>query len=532
MAFDPSIISQIPDFAPNPVAAKEEGIKLADMQTREAANRLTLGEQQKGITDRKETANTLKGTDFTNQKQVTEKAEKLTQEGHPDEAMALLKAQQGLQSGKGALELQKYQLLEEKSTLVANTVGGLVNEYQGLLDQGVTPTLAQGIMQPKYIEAINQLHGAKLADGTPALDPNDIAKIEKNPNFDINVLRPLAESNKNSAAALKIQMDFHKQQTDDKKEKNQEEDVKIARRRADIEQQKADTQEKTAKEKEEARKSGLLDDEDLKFKAKQYLAGDKSVMTGLGRGSSGAQNLTNMARAIRQEAKEQGLSPQEVAARMGEYSAFQAEERARGTREATIRIAATEAQNVFPVAEEASKKVPRGKWVPANILEQNFEKWHSDKDLGAFAQAIDSTVNVYARAISPTGVPHEAARQRALQLLSTATSPEAFESVIDIMKQEIKAALDSPEQVRDSILASFAKGVAPKPGSPAAQKAAAQAPPPAAPGGTAAAAGATPAAAPGAAPPGAGATPAAAPVAAPAAGPPGGAVDYSHLWTQ
>jgi hypothetical protein len=513
MAFDPSIISQIPDFAPNPVAAKEEGIKLADMQTRQTANKLTLGEQQKEIADRKETANTLKGTDFTNQKQVTEKAEKLTQEGHPDEAMALLKAQQGLQSGKGALELQKYQLLEEKSSLVANTVGGLVNQYQSLVDSGVSPTLAQATMQPKYLEAIKQLHATKLADGTPALDDNDIAKVEQNPNFDINVLRPLAESNKNSAAALKVQLDYHKQQTEDKREKNQEEQERINNRRADIEQQRADTQAKTAQEKEEARKSGLLDDEDLQFKAKQYLAGDKSVMTGLGRGAAGSQNMANMSRAIRQEAKEEGLSPQDVAARMGEFAAFVAEERSRGTREAQISIAAKEAENVFPIAEAASDKVPRAKWVPPNIIMQNFEKWHSDADLSAFAQAIDSTINVYGRAISPTGVSREAANQRALQLLSTATDQKSFESVIGIMRQEIKAALDSPDQVRDSILASFAKGVAPKPGSPAATKAAAaQTPPAVAPGPAPPGAGGTPAGTPGA-PPAAPAAPAAAPAA-------------------
>jgi hypothetical protein len=460
MAFDPSIISQIPDMAPNPVAAKQEGITLA-------TNQLKATEQKEAYQDSQKARNVLKGVKLDSPQDVTKAAEKLTQAGLPDQAMSFMKSMQGLQESKGNLQLQQYKMMEVKNDLIGGAVAGLVGQYDQQIQQGASPALAAAMMQPRYQQAIQQLAQAKLPDGSPVLGPQDLQQIQQNAKFDPQFLRSIAERSKQGAAALKTQLEFHKQDTADKAEANRERATDISAKREEDYSRSISDKEVQAKIKNEMKKAAILDDEDLLPMAKQYLAGDKSVLQNLGRGDAGAANIANMRRAIRKEAQAEGLTPADIAGRMGQFNAFMAEERAVGTRQAAIDVASTEASKVFPIVEKASLAVPRGKWVPVNQIVQNFEKYKSDPAIGRFAQAIDTTVNVYARAINPTGVPHEAARQRALKLLNAATDQEGFQAVIDIMKSEIEAAKTSPDTVRDDIMRSFKESVAPKPDSPA-----------------------------------------------------------------
>lgn len=469
MAFDPSMISQIADMAPNPVAAKEQGLKLADMQTQQQSNRLALEQQRQQTVDSQKARNILKGTKLDSPQDVTRAAEKLTDAGLPDQAMQFMKAMQSLQAQKGDLTLQQYQMLEAKSNIMGATAGALFSQYDTMIQSGVSPALATMTMQPRYTQAINQLSKQRLPDGSPALNEQDLQQIHANPTFDPNFVRMIAARSQKGSAALKAQMEFHKQELAEKSEKNRERATDISGKREEAYERSITDREIQNKIKDQMKKAAILDEEDLVPMAKQYLAGDRTVLQNLGRGDVGATNMANMRRAIRVEAKAEGLAPPDIAARVAQFNSFMAEQRALGTRQAAIEVASTEASKVFPIVEKASQSVPREKWVPVNRIVQNLEKYESDPDLARFAQAIDTTVNVYARAINPTGVPHEAARQRALSLLSTATSPEAFQGVIDIMKSEIDAARSSPDQVRDDILRSFKKSVAPKAGSAAAQ---------------------------------------------------------------
>jgi len=468
MAFDPSIISQIPDMAPNPVAAKEQGYKLADMSTQPGSNRLAFQQQKQQVADNEQARNILKGTKLDSPQDVTKAAEKLTDAGLHDQAMQFIKTMQGLQASKGELTLQQYKLMEAKNDIIGSAAASLVGQYDQMIQSGATPALAQAVMQPKYQQAIQQLSQAKLPDGTPALGPQDLQQIQQNGQFNPQFVRMIADRSKQGAAALRAQLEFHKVDTQDKAEKNRERATDIAARREEDYARSISDKEIQAKIKDEMKKAAILGPEDLEPMAKQYLAGDRTVLQNLGRGDIGATNMANMRRAIRTEAKAEGLAPADIAGRVAQFNSFMAEQRALGTRQAAIEVASTEASKVFPIVEKASLAVPREKWVPVNKIVQNFEKFKSDKDLARFAQAIDTTVNVYARAINPTGVPHEAARQRALALLSTATDQDAFQGVIDIMKSEIDAARTSPDQVRDDIMRSFKQSVAPKPGSPAA----------------------------------------------------------------
>jgi hypothetical protein len=192
-----------------------------------------------------------------------------------------------------------------------------------------------------------------------------------------------------------------------------------------------------------------FDNNTLTKMADQYLAGDKSVLVNLGRGTQGATDLKALRRRIVERMDEQGITPAQQAVKMQEFAGLGAGERALGTRTAQIEMAANEARNMMKPALEAAAAVPRTNFVPVNKL---IEAWQtggvSDPAQARFAAANFSLVNTYVRAIAPTGVPPESARNHALQMLSGAMSHESYKAVIDQMNIEMEAALKSPGQVQ------------------------------------------------------------------------------------
>lgn len=265
MAFDPSIISQIPDMAPNPVAAQQQGYKLADMQTQAGSNRLAFQQQKQQAADNEKAKNILKGTKLDSPQDATKAAEKLTEAGLPDQAMQFMKAVQGLQESKGNLTLQQYQLMSAKNDIIGSAVASLVGQYDQMIQSGATPALANAVMQPKYQQAIQQLSQAKLPDGSPALGPQDLQQIQQNPQFNPQFLRTIADRSKQGAAALQAQMKFHADERADK----------IAGIRADAEKRM---------EEDERRKIKLAE-ETLRENREKDKARDAGIPEPLGQGA-------------------------------------------------------------------------------------------------------------------------------------------------------------------------------------------------------------------------------------------------------
>lgn len=250
-SFDPSIISQIPDMAPNPVAAKEQGLRLADMQTTQQSNALKLNQQRQQADDSDRARNILKGVKLDSQEDVTKAAEKLSSAGLPDQAMQFMKAMQSLQAGKGELKLQQYQMMAEKNNIIGGYAASLVGEYDQRIQQGASPELAAAVMQPKYQQALQQLAQQKLPDGTPVLSPQDLQQIQQNPQFNPQFLRTIADRSKQGAAALQAQMKFHEDQLRDKREADQEARTDIQRKAEDVKERAEALKERQAQQKQE-----------------------------------------------------------------------------------------------------------------------------------------------------------------------------------------------------------------------------------------------------------------------------------------
>lgn len=206
----------------------------------------------------------------------------------------------------------------------------------------------------------------------------------------------------------------------------------------------------------------LLDEDTLKQLATQYRAGDTSVMQNLGRGAQGAENVVRLRREITRQNAEKGETGTEQAARNAEFFGTKAGQRTLGGREANIELAATEFKQVIPVVQAASTKVDRTRFPDLNRIIQSGQMRTGDPAIVAFGGGVNTLVNLYARAVSPTGTPTVSDKDHAREILSKAWSQGQFDAAVGMMQQEIDAALASPAKVREEMRKRFAPDVGSK----------------------------------------------------------------------
>ena len=204
--------------------------------------------------------------------------------------------------------------------------------------------------------------------------------------------------------------------------------------------------------------AGLLEPESLKLAAEQYLAGDRQAIQGYARNAQARAALQN---EITKQARAKGWSGADIAAQVADFSGTMAGSRTTGQRAAQIALAATEAEKMIDVALERSKAFDRTNFVPVNKALVAFANNTGTPEARAFGTAVNSLVNVYARAISPSGVPTVSDKDHAREILSTADSPEQFKAAIDVMRQELKIAKSAPREVQEATRARVAPGGAP-----------------------------------------------------------------------
>jgi len=182
--------------------------------------------------------------------------------------------------------------------------------------------------------------------------------------------------------------------------------------------------------------------------ADQALTGDTSVFTGMGSGTQGAKNRLAIRQVMNQKMLANGLSGKDIAAANAEFFGAKAGERTLGVRGANVELAASEFQNILPLAQQASTQVARSGLLPFGKVQVMFDEQTNDPTLRQFAAANNGVVNTYARAISPTGIPTVSDKEHARKLLSTAMNNESYQATLNMLNQEIAAARKSPSQVR------------------------------------------------------------------------------------
>lgn len=183
--------------------------------------------------------------------------------------------------------------------------------------------------------------------------------------------------------------------------------------------------------------AGLLSPDNLDFMADQYLAGDKSVIAGLGYGNAGAANRAALRESIQQRAFEAGLSPAQVAGQLAEYQGTLAENRAIGTRTGAIRVSAEAVKGAADMALESSAKFDRGEYPNLNAVEQAVAKGTGDPAIVDFMIKNNTLINEYAAAQNPRGIPRIEDKKYARDLLDTAYSKGQYETGVSAIQQEV-----------------------------------------------------------------------------------------------
>lgn len=218
-----------------------------------------------------------------------------------------------------------------------------------------------------------------------------------------------------------------------------------------------------------------LDDDTIKTMAEQARAGDNSVFQNMGRGAQGAENIIRLRKEMARQNGDAGISGAEQALRNAEMMGVKAGQRTIGTKGANIEMAATEFNQVLPIVQAASQAVPRTNYPDLNKILLAGQEKTGDPNVVKFGGGVNTLINLYARAISPTGTPTVSDKDHAREILSRAWSGGQFDAAVGMMQQEIKAALSSPEKVRDEMRSRFLKGQGaapvgyPAPGAPASQ---------------------------------------------------------------
>lgn len=225
----------------------------------------------------------------------------------------------------------------------------------------------------------------------------------------------------------------------------------IARRAKEYE---ADGMDKTAaydQAKTEVQNKPTLTEEEATYMAKQYMQGDKSVLQNLGRGVQGQANLIYLRKKVVELAKKEDVSPAELATRMTEFSGMMAAQRTLGQRTANVELFNNEAINMMDIAQAKSREVPRTQFPSVNKALLAFEQQKGDPAVRAFGAAINTVVNTYAKAINGGSAGTVSDKDHAREILKAADTPEQFDAVMNILKQELQAARTAPGQVRQEL---------------------------------------------------------------------------------
>jgi hypothetical protein len=194
-----------------------------------------------------------------------------------------------------------------------------------------------------------------------------------------------------------------------------------------------------------------LTDEEATFMAQQHMAGDKSVLQNMARGTQGQANLIFIRKKEVELAKEQGLSPSDLATKMAEYAGLMRAESTLGQRTANVELFNNEALNMMEIAQQKSHEVPRTQFPSINRALLAYERHFGDPKIVAFGAAINTMINTYAKAISGGQGATVSDKDHAREIIKDADTPEQFDAVINVLKQELQAARRAPGQVREEL---------------------------------------------------------------------------------
>lgn len=177
-----------------------------------------------------------------------------------------------------------------------------------------------------------------------------------------------------------------------------------------------------------------LSDDAASLLADEVIGGNRQAASGYGRSPA---NMAKIQNAIAAKAKELKLSGAMLNALQGVFQGEMQGQRTLGTRAANMEVAANEVDLMAPLALEASQKVDRTQFPKLNSIILAAEKGTGGENVVQFGLAANSLIYTYAKFLNPTGIPTDADKARASEILDTAWSKGQFSAAISQIKREI-----------------------------------------------------------------------------------------------
>ena len=193
--------------------------------------------------------------------------------------------------------------------------------------------------------------------------------------------------------------------------------------------------------------------------ARQVINGNDRAFSGTPRGKEGNAIRAAIMNRVGTIAKAENISAERLNAAISEYKAFQSGQRKTGERAALVDLAATEFQLVAPVLLDASEKVDRTKYSDVNKIILSYLERSGDPSVVQFGGALNTVVNVYARAVSPTGQVTVSDKDHAREILQKAWSNGQIKAAVEMLNREVEAALKSPKKALQHQRETYSSGV-------------------------------------------------------------------------
>jgi len=141
----------------------------------------------------------------------------------------------------------------------------------------------------------------------------------------------------------------------------------------------------------------------------------------------------------------------ELSIRQANYRGLESEQRILGGQAARLNVAGRAAYKAGDMVVNSSAKVPRTDFVPLNDGLLSVEKKFSDPAVATYIANLNTFINTYARAISPTGQARVSDKEHARDMIVTGYGKGAVDAVIASLKQEVANEQISVQESRQDI---------------------------------------------------------------------------------
>lgn len=475
MALDTSVIADIGGNTPDPVGAVEKGLTLADLYDQNTLNKIKVGEAKQNQSDMTYAKQILSGKDLSKLEDQNAAVAEITKRS-PKLGMELARDFSAQRQDKAKEDVDQLDYWKAKNDLLGADLMSLkskhdqiIADFQAKNPKATPQQLEQAThdaMQQDTVAWVQRISQQTLPNGQPLLNPQDKELIKQGlaQGYSAQWVDQMVQRSAEGRAAIAAKL---KERDEARKEKATDAAITKGQAGTDIAERRLKDQEALASAKQKLASEGKFTEEDANALAGQYLAGDKSVMTGLGRGAQGAQNIIMVRHAIAQQAKEQGMKPADIAARLAEYQGYVSEQRSLGTQQANVEMASSEAQQMIQNARGASDDtaISRAHALGWNKIEQwstkELQGSDENKKLASLRAATTAVVNTWARAINPKGVATVADKEHGYSLLSEVQDSGTYNAVLDRFQQETEASLAAPASAKQRLHDAFISGQTP-----------------------------------------------------------------------